>query len=119
MRPVIVVSPSGSRAPRPIVVEVPHAGIQVPPEVRSELLLDESAIRRDADLYMDRLYRDAPALGAVLVYTEISRFVIDLNRAEGDVDSLSVVGHPAPRADAPRGLIWRIATDGTRAIARP
>jgi N-formylglutamate amidohydrolase len=117
VRPVVIVPPTS--APRPILVEVPHAGTHVPDEVRPELLLDEPAVRRDADLYVDRLYRDAPRLGAVLVYTEISRFVVDLNRAEGDVDAQSVAGHPSPRPDAPRGLIWRVATDGTPAIAAP
>src|SRR3989442_1713236 len=39
MRPVIVVPPTAR--PRPIVVEVPHAGTYVPPGVRAELLLDD------------------------------------------------------------------------------
>jgi len=117
MRPVVLVPPAG--APRPILVEVPHAGVAVPDEVRADLLLDGDGVRRDADLYVDRLYRNAPALGATLVYTEVSRFVVDLNRAPDDVDAQSVAGLPSARADAPRGLIWRVATDGTRALAAP
>ena len=65
MRPVVITAPT--RAPRPIVVEVPHAGIGVPEEVRPELALDDSGVRRDADLYVDRLYRRAPSLGAILL----------------------------------------------------
>ena len=117
MRPVIVTPPAG--APRPIVVEVPHAGIGVPNEVRHELALDAAGVMRDADLYVDQLYRRAAELGATLVRTEISRFVVDLNRAADDVDRLSVPEHPTPRPDAPRGLIWRVATDGTPTLREP
>lgn len=116
-RPVVQIPPRG--APRPLVVEVPHAGVAVPEEARAELALDGAAIRRDADLWVDELYRRAPELGAILIYTEVSRFVVDLNRAADDVDALSVAGHPAPRPDAPRGLIWRVATDGTPALRAP
>ena len=117
MRPVVVVPPSG--AARPIVVEVPHAGIFIPTEVRPELTLDEAAIQRDADLYVDRLYRRATTLGATLLFTEISRFVIDLNRDPDEVDRGSVPDHPAPRKDAPRGLIWRVTTEGQNALTAP
>jgi len=117
MRPVVVMPPEG--AGRPIVVEVPHAGVFVPEALRPELLLDSDGVQRDADLYVDRLYRGATALGATLVFTEVSRFVVDLNRDPDDVDALSVPSHPSPRAEAPRGLIWRVTTDGTQALAAP
>ena len=117
MRPVVIVPPVGS--PRPILVEVPHAGVGIPEAVRGELALDDEGVKRDADLYVDRLYERAPELGATLVFTEISRFVVDLNRAADDVDSLSVAGHPSPRPEAPRGVIWRIATDGKPALRGP
>jgi N-formylglutamate amidohydrolase len=118
---VVIVPPAG--AARPLLVEVPHAGVGVPDEVRKELLLDDAGVRRDADLYVDRLYARAPSLGATLIYTEVSRFVVDLNRAPDDVDELSVAGHPSPKplalGGAPRGLIWRVATDGTPALGGP
>ena len=117
MRSVVVVPPEG--AARPIVVEVPHAGIFIPEEVRAECALDAAAIQRDADLYVDRLYRGATRLGATLIFTEISRFVVDLNRDRDDVDRASVPDHPAPRTDAPRGLIWRVTTDGLETLTRP
>jgi N-formylglutamate amidohydrolase len=121
MRAAVVVPPTGEA--RPILVEVPHAGVGVPPDVRPELALDDDGVRRDADLYVDRLYARAPELGATLIYTEVSRFVVDLNRSADDVDELAVAGHPSPRpldqGGAPRGLIWRVATDGTPALAAP
>ena len=113
-RPVVLVRPAAGEE-RPIVVEVPHAGVGVPEEVRGEIALDEAALLRDADLFVDRLYREAPARGATLLYSEVSRVVVDLNRDEADVDGRVVSGHPAPRADSPRGVIWRLATDGQEA----
>ncbi len=105
--------------PSPVVVDVPHAGLEVPVGLTPGLLLDGTAIRRDADLDVHRLYGDAPKLGATLVVFRPSRFVLDPNRAEGDVDLKSVADHPAPRSDAPRGLIWRVTTDGTATMERP
>lgn len=117
MRPVVVQPPSGR--PRPIVVEVPHAGLHLPAEVRASLLAEPAALARDADLYIDRLYAPAARLGATLVYTELSRFAVDLNRFPDDVDQLSVPDHPRPRADAPRGLIWRVTGDGRSVLGAP
>ena len=116
MRPVVVIPPA--RAARPIVVEVPHAGTHIPDEIRPELALGERGVMGDADLYVDRLYRRATELGATLLYTEISRFVVDLNRAPDDVDRLAVPDHPAPQTDAPRGLIWRVTTEGESVLAQ-
>ena len=52
---------------RPVLVEVPHAGLLVPDSVRSELLAPEDAVLKDADIYVDRLYQNAPRLGAALL----------------------------------------------------
>lgn len=117
MRPVVVFSAQGQQ--RPIVVEVPHAGLAVPDEVRPELALDADGVRRDADLYVDRLYRQATALGATLIFSEVSRFVVDLNRDPDDVDAASVPAHPRPQREAQRGLIWRVTTDGVAALTAP
>lgn len=116
-RPVVVLPARG--APRPLIVEVPHAGLGVPGAQQDSLLLDEDERRRDADLEVHRLYGRAPELGVTLIYSEISRFVVDLNRADDDVDDRTVTGLPTPRPDAPRGLIWRLTTRGTPTMAAP
>lgn len=103
----------------PILVSVPHAGLGVPEELRSDLLVDETVFRTDADLAVDQLYADVPAVGASLLVARLSRYVVDLNRGAGDVDSLSVPDHPFPLADARRGIIWRISTCGQPVLARP
>ncbi len=103
---------------RPIVVEVPHAGLAVPDDVRSELVMTREDVLRDADLFVDRLYASAPRLGASLLRAQLSRYVVDLNRAEDDVSLEIVPDHPAPRPTQRRGVVWRTTTAGAPALAR-
>jgi len=105
-------------AETPVVVEVPHAGTSVPPEFAGELLAPARAIARDADLFVDEVYEGACDEGATLIVSRVSRYVVDLNRAETDVDAETVIGAPAaPRA--PRGVVWRLTTDNERSLAGP
>ena len=100
----------------PVVVEVPHAGTLVDPESMATLAAPVHAIGRDADLYVDDLFCDAPDLGATLIVARLSRYVCDLNRSESDVDALTVIGGSAkPTA---HGLIWRLTTDQLPALRR-
>ncbi len=102
----------------PVVVEVPHAGLGVPPHFAIGLLAPVRAIARDADLFVDELYAASCDVGASLLVSRVSRYVVDLNRAETDVDGETVVGAPSsPRA--PRGVVWRLTTDNERSIAAP
>lgn len=103
---------------RPILVEVPHAGTAVPERVRSELLAPEDAMLRDADIFVDRLYQNAPRHGAALLVARISRYVVDLNRAQDDLDAATVSDHPTPAGAQPRGVVWRTTTDGRPILAR-
>jgi N-formylglutamate amidohydrolase len=103
---------------RPVLIEVPHAGLLVPDSVRSELLAPEDAVLRDADIYVDKLYQNAPKLGAALLTAKISRYVVDLNRAQDDVDAATVSDHPTPAGAQPRGVVWRTTTDGRPILAR-
>ena len=106
------------RAPEvPVIVEVPHAGLEVDAEVLSTLVAPAVAIGRDADLFVDELYADAPDTGATLLAARMSRYVCDLNRSEHDVDRDTVQG--ATGRSSPHGLIWRSTTDNRAAIARP
>jgi N-formylglutamate amidohydrolase len=81
------------------------------------LIAPAQALGRDADLYVDELYADAPDVGATLLVSHVSRYVCDLNRAETDVDSLTVEGGAA--RSAPHGVIWRVTTDNRPALLRP
>ena len=103
----------------PVLVEVPHAGLAVPPEARALLLADDRALLRDADAWVDALFRDVVAQGATLLSARVSRYVVDLNRDEHDHDPASVAGSTQPKGTAPRGVIWRECSDGTPALRRP
>lgn len=103
----------------PIVVDVPHAGEWIPDEVADEMTRHTVNLKRDLDLYVDRLWVDATAFGATLVASNVSRYVIDLNRAADDVSPETVDG--AERISQPgyyqdRGVVWRTTTDGTPVI---
>ena len=110
-----VYEPRAARTP--VIVEVPHAGLSIDPESMATLVAPAQSIGRDADLFVDDLYADAPDVGATLLVSHISRYVCDLNRAETDVDPLTVEGGTA--RSAPHGVIWRVTTDNRPALLRP
>jgi len=103
----------------PVLVEVPHAGLAVPEVVRQELAVSSEVVLRDSDIYVDRLYADAPSAGASLLAARVSRYVVDLNRAPDDVDPATVPDHPDPRGVQPRGVVWRVTTEGLPALRSP
>ncbi len=106
-------------AQRPLLVEVPHAGLALPTELEGEIVASVDAMRRDADIYVDKLYAGAPELGATLLVAKLSRYVVDLNRAQNDVDAATVSDHPQPGSLQPRGVVWRATTDGHPILRQP
>jgi formiminoglutamase len=66
------------RGDAPLIVSIPHAGTEIPEGLAG--LNGAGLARYDADLYVDRLYAFAGAMGATIVRTAISRTVIDVNR---------------------------------------
>ncbi len=100
-----------------LIVEIPHSGVLVPPQFMPELVASARAIGRDADLYVDELYEGAHLDGASVLLARTSRYVVDLNRAEDDVDAQAAVSGRAP--SSPRGVIWRMTTEGQRALSEP
>ena len=101
----------------PIVVEIPHAGLESAPPFLEPLAAPARSLARDADLYVDSLYSEAPDLGATVLVARTSRYVIDVNRGERDVDAEVVEG---ARADVRlhHGLVWRTTSDGEPALSR-
>jgi N-formylglutamate amidohydrolase len=102
-----------------VVVEVPHAGLAIPDGVEPRIVVPRDALLRDSDLYVDKLWDHAPAHGASLLVSKISRYVVDLNRAPDDIDREIVPDHPAPRPTQARGVVWRMTTDGREALRGP
>lgn len=111
------IAPEGQRTP--VLVEVPHAGLEIPPDVLEEVTAPRDGVLRDADIYVDRLYADAPKVGATLIAARMSRYVVDLNRADDDVDAQSVIGVGVSGGTHPRGVVWRMTTDGRTILRRP
>jgi N-formylglutamate deformylase len=110
-------TPAGAETP--VVVEIPHAGLAIPESVRGAIRVGSEVVLRDSDVYVDKLYADATSVGASMIAARISRYVVDLNRAPDDVDAVTVPDHPDPRGVQPRGVVWRVTTDGLPAMYEP
>ena len=63
----------------PLIVNVPHAGIYLPPAIAQTLTPAGVAVP-DTDWHVDKLYEFVPAMGATLMVATHSRIVVDLNR---------------------------------------
>jgi N-formylglutamate deformylase len=104
------------REESPVVVEVPHAGLHVDPITMAHSLAPVRSVARDADLYVDRIFAKAAHWGATLLVARWSRHVLDLNRAPDEYDASAVEGGRA--INLPRGLVWRMTTDGDPILAK-
>lgn len=62
----------------PIVISIPHSGTYVPGHIRD--LMKPSIILTNSDWYLPELYSFLPAMGLTIIKSNISRYVIDLNR---------------------------------------
>lgn len=114
--PFSVIEPTGVESP--VIVEVPHAGLWVDGLALATLAAPARSLGRDADLWVDELYADAPARGATLLVAHVSRYVVDLNRSEKDIDAESIEGAP-PNARATRGIVWRLTSEGAKVLDAP
>lgn len=101
----------------PVLVEVPHAGLWVDPESMAFTVAPTRSIGRDADLFVDALFEDAAKEGATLLTSRLSRLVVDLNRAEDQVDADAAEGGGSK--PHPRGLVWRLTTEGAPVLRAP
>jgi len=101
----------------PVVVEIPHSGLALDPESLAHCIAPAYSIGQDADLFVDQLYAEAPALGATVLTAHLSRYACDLNRAEDDLDSLTTALGASP--SAPHGVVWRRTTSGRPALVAP
>jgi len=67
----------------PLLISVPHAGLQVPPEAAPYCILTPREIAGDGDEGAAEIYSIASETAAYLT-TDIARAIVDLNRAEDD-----------------------------------
>ncbi|NBC35592.1 N-formylglutamate amidohydrolase [Novosphingobium sp. FSY-8] len=88
----------------PVLIAVPHAGRCYPADVLARLRRPEMAALRLEDRLVDRIGEAVAAqTGASLLVARAARAVIDLNRAEDDID-WDMLGTGAPRNGQLPGL---------------
>ncbi|MDY6972956.1 MAG: N-formylglutamate amidohydrolase [Thermodesulfobacteriota bacterium] len=68
----------------PILVSIPHAGLDIPPEVEGLCILNEKEIRKDGDEGAAEIYLPLKSNVAGMVNTNVARAIIDMNRSEDD-----------------------------------
>ncbi|MBP5857880.1 N-formylglutamate amidohydrolase [Marivibrio halodurans] len=95
----------------PVVLDSPHSGACYPADFRPSVPMRD--LRRVEDAFVDELFADAPAYGAVLLAAEFPRSFIDPNRAADDIDPGMIEGiwpgriAPTEKSRLGHGLIWR------------
>ncbi len=67
------------RGDAPLIVDVPHAGIELPQDIVARLTPAALALP-DTDWHVDRLYEFAGDAGATTIFATHCRYVVDLNR---------------------------------------
>ncbi len=75
----------------PLLLSLPHAGLEVPKSLRDNCLLSPQQIIADSDEFAREIYSPLESQVAMFVRTEIARAVLDLNRAEDDFHKDGVV----------------------------
>lgn len=97
----------------PILLSVPHAGLQVPPEAEQFCILTLEQIIKDGDEGASEIYALEDHVHEY-VSTEIARAIIDLNRAEEDrrldgvVKTHTIWNEPIFRQPLPKDVIERL-----------
>lgn len=85
----------------PVLLSVPHAGRDYPPELLANLRVQPVELLRLEDRYADRLVQSAVAAGFPAIIAHSARAWIDLNRAETDLDAQMLAGPPREQAAIP------------------
>jgi len=122
--PFEVIEPS--RLVSPLVFSSPHSGNIYPRRFLASARLDEAALRRSEDSFVDELFAGVTALGAPLIKARFPRVYLDLNREPYELDPSMFEGALPPfantrslRVAAGLGTIARIATQAQQIYARP
>jgi N-formylglutamate amidohydrolase len=76
----------------PVLLSVPHAGRDYPPELLANLRVPPTELLRLEDRYADRLIQLAISSGCSAIVAHRARAWIDLNRSETDIDTGMVTG---------------------------
>jgi len=98
----------------PILLASPHSGRNYPAEILNNLRIPVEHLLRLEDRYCDILVRSAAAQNIPTIIAKTPRTIIDLNRAEDEIDAdmireldWSDVAHPSAKTRGGLGLIPR------------
>ena len=110
----------------PLVFNSPHSGQCYPPEFLAASRLDERAIRRSEDSYVDELFLPVVAVGAPLLRANFPRAWLDVNREPYELDPKMFAGSLPTYANVRSirvagglGTIARIVSESEEIYARP
>ncbi|MFI0395781.1 N-formylglutamate amidohydrolase [Paracoccus jiaweipingae] len=99
-----------------IILGSPHSGRDFPDDFLAGTALPRHLLRSSEDALLDHLAAAAPGLGMALLTARVSRSVVDLNRAESELDPNLVDGVPrrplGMRVQAGLGVLPRIVGAG-------
>lgn len=76
----------GGEQRHPFVFNSPHSGAFYPERFRAASRLDQRAIRRSEDCYVDALFSGAVSLGAPMLVANFPRAYLDVNREPFELD---------------------------------
>jgi len=76
--PYYIIEPKGKKVP--IIISVPHCGLEIPDELKDNYLESQLKSLDDADWYVHDLYNFASEMGITVIYAKYHRWLIDLNR---------------------------------------
>lgn len=95
-----------------VVFASPHSGAIYPAELLNRSNLSAHQLRRNEDIFIDRLFQSAVGAGAPLIRALFPRVMVDVNRAVTELpshwdalNSASEIQNPTPRAAAGLGVV--------------
>jgi N-formylglutamate amidohydrolase len=73
-------------ASSPFVFASPHSGSEYPDDLLAASRLDAHSLRKSEDSFVDELFGEAPAKGALLIRANFPRAYLDVNREAWELD---------------------------------
>ncbi|NKB49340.1 MAG: N-formylglutamate amidohydrolase [Alphaproteobacteria bacterium] len=108
----------------PLVFSSPHSGRDYPADFLAAARLDDQAIRRSEDSFVDEIFATAPHYGAPLLRALFPRAYVDPNREPYELDPAmfdgalpGYVNKRSPRVAAGLGTIARVVANGAEIYA--
>jgi N-formylglutamate amidohydrolase len=114
------------RVTTPVVFASPHSGRRYPPGFLASSGLDDKAIRRSEDAFIDEIFACVTDFGAPLLRAHFPRAYVDANREPFELDPAMFavplpdwVNTTSPRVAAGLGTVAKIVAGGAEIYARP